>query len=86
MQVLSIRNMRVWIGLNDRETEGRWFWVNGERAAVSGAVLWFGRQPDSFGGNEDCGELIAITRFAFGTSDAPCNGHRIALCEKRYIS
>ena len=85
LQVLSIRNMYVWIGLNDKATEGTWVWVNGERAIVPGAILWIADKPDSLG-NEDCGEIIANNRFAYGTNDAICSRSRIALCEKRYIS
>ena len=85
LQVLSIQNVCVWIGLNDKATDGTWVWVNGERARVPAAILWIAGQPDSLR-NEDCGEIIAVDRFGYGTNDVRCSRRRIALCEKRYIS
>ena len=84
LQVLSIQNLYVWIGLNDKATEGNWVWVNGERAVVPAAVLWLGGQPDNAGGHEDCGEIIPSNTFAYGTNDISCSTLRIGLCEKRY--
>ena len=77
--------MSVWIGLNDKATEGRWVWINGERARVPAAVMWIAGYPDS-NGNEDCGEILAENSSGYGANDAPCSFNRIDLCEKRYSS
>ncbi|XP_036965337.1 C-type lectin domain family 4 member A-like isoform X4 [Acanthopagrus latus] len=50
----------TWIGLNDRDKEGTWRWIDGTPPTV---VYWFETQPDNGGGNpkwgeEDCIHLI----------------------------
>ena len=82
LQLFSIRNMPVWIGLNDKAIEGRWVWINGERAVVPAAVMWQTGQPDN--AQEDCAEIIADNRFSYGTNDATCSLNRVGLCEKEY--
>ncbi|KAJ8267715.1 hypothetical protein COCON_G00128870 [Conger conger] len=45
----SIRETH-WIGLNDRETEGRWVWVDNTTVDSHGTQHWFGKEPDNWAG------------------------------------
>ena len=83
LQILSLQNVNVWIGLNDKETEGTWVWVNEERAMVPANVLWTVNQLDNAGGHEDWGEIRARNEWGYGTNDFPRNSVQLGLCEKR---
>ena len=75
-----------WIGLSDSAREGRWRWLNGNRANPDDGSLWYPNRPQTgSGGNDaDC----AFADFGpgrFGGSfvwDVPCSFDRVALCEK----
>ncbi|CAJ1059161.1 uncharacterized protein LOC115426795 [Xyrichtys novacula] len=45
----------TWIGLTDSAQEGNWMWVDGTPVTTT---YWESRQPDSFKGNQDCGEMV----------------------------
>uniref|UniRef100_A0A674MNK5 C-type lectin domain-containing protein n=1 Tax=Takifugu rubripes TaxID=31033 RepID=A0A674MNK5_TAKRU len=71
---------RAWVGVTDREEEGKWTWVDGTPVNTE-RELWFPGQPDDAFGGEDCGELLAQTQF-IGLNDINCS-HRIHwICEK----
>ena len=57
--------------------------MNGERAVPS-AILWARNQPDNAGNNEDCGEIVRINVYGFGTNDRTCSTRLYALCEKQF--
>ena len=80
---LSELVVSIWIGLSDKRSEGRWYWVNGERT-VRSAVLWAQGQPDNTRNNEDCGAIRTRNRQGFGTNDDRCSKSHLALCEKQY--
>ena len=84
LRILSIRATSVWIGLNDKQTEGTFVWVNGDTAVVPGAVLWRSGEPNDRNGSEDCGEVVARSGWGYGTNDLLCSKSRVAVCEKRY--
>ena len=41
----------MWLGLNDRATEGSWVWSDGTAVDYEN---WSGAGADSYGGDEDC--------------------------------
>ena len=46
-----------WIGATDDATEGTWAWVDGTDFSFE---RWGFGEPNDFGGNEDCAQLIAV--------------------------
>lgn len=58
----------VWIGVNDRETEGAYEWADGEPVS---RFNWSEGQPDNFQGQENCAEIRQIDQL---WNDRPCGG------------
>ncbi|XP_029968471.1 C-type lectin domain family 10 member A-like [Salarias fasciatus] len=73
------KNINSWIGLNDREQEGTWKWVNGAPLTFT---LWEKNQPDNWKGNskypeEDCVHIS----HCFQWNDSPCMRSQRWICE-----
>ena len=83
LRALSATASVFWIGLNDTDVEGSWYWVNGE-ITVPSAVLWAPDQPDNNGNDEDCGSIVTDNMYGFGTNDGSCKNPHQALCEKQF--
>jgi len=68
----------VWIGANDRASEGSMVWADG---SPLGYANWGDAQPDDFNAQEDCGEKRVLDGGAW--NDGPCDGTpRRFLCER----
>ncbi|XP_047434848.1 CD209 antigen-like protein E isoform X2 [Mugil cephalus] len=69
----------TWIGLTDRETEGKWMWVDGTPLTMS---FWGNGEPNSHDGNdEDCGEMKFLDNEN-SWNDKPCDIETVWICEK----
>ncbi|XP_068583445.1 uncharacterized protein [Cebidichthys violaceus] len=69
----------VWIGLTDRETEGRWKWVDGTLLTKS---FWTPSEPNGYPArDEDCAE---INNYFLENSwnDNQCDHNKLWICEK----
>jgi len=73
-----------WIGLNDKDSEGHWRWVNGNRASTDDVTLWRSGQPNNSGGNQDCGYgyFTRNSRDQFRAGDDECFSRHKSICEK----
>ncbi|KAL6467025.1 hypothetical protein MHYP_G00248290 [Metynnis hypsauchen] len=76
------RGHEAWIGLTDQSTEGTWKWVDDSPLTTK---FWWEREPNDFGGNEDC----AITGYRGAGSDNvstwadyPCNHPVVGICKR----
>ena len=81
-RALSLNNEWIFIGLNDKQTEGTWLWVNGNRASTDDSSLWYGNEPDN--DPYDCADShFGINHvYGFKAFDRNCNSVRKSLCEK----
>ncbi|XP_053474754.1 macrophage mannose receptor 1-like [Ictalurus furcatus] len=77
-KILSSR--KAWIGLNDRETEGVWKWVDGTKLNTG---FWGHGEPN--GAWEDCVVTRDKTDPVWNWSDYPCSRQFIWICEKTVI-
>ncbi|XP_053743830.1 asialoglycoprotein receptor 2-like [Synchiropus splendidus] len=66
----------IWIGLSDRDKEGKWKWVDG--TALTGTNYWASGEPNNADSNEDCAELL---RDSKEWNDVPCGQTLSFICE-----
>ncbi|XP_076824515.1 macrophage mannose receptor 1-like [Clavelina lepadiformis] len=66
----------MWLGMSDISIEGNWEWSDGAPLTY---LNWREGQPNSYGGNEDCGAII--TRNGLW-GDTPCSRHLSFICKK----
>ncbi|KAL6466990.1 hypothetical protein MHYP_G00247940 [Metynnis hypsauchen] len=66
----------AWIGLTDKDTEGRWKWVDGSTLTYG---YWRNGEPNNLF-NEDCAELNPdMNKW----NDKQCSAYHRWICEKR---
>ena len=73
----------VWIGLNDRETEGTWVWESGNQLSPEVAEHWHRRngqrsEPDNARGKEHCALVGGSELY-----DDECGRKLPFVCQKR---
>ncbi|XP_063353638.1 C-type lectin domain family 10 member A-like [Pelmatolapia mariae] len=73
----AITNEHTWIGLNDKEQEGTWKWVDGTPVIFT---YWSEHQPDDGGGKEDCAHFRNDEKKSW--NDIPCSTSLKWICEK----
>ena len=71
--------LQYWIGITDHEQEGAW-------KARDGRILelfaWWGKgEPNDYGGDEDCAELVLSSRTVGFVNDVNCYDSNALLCE-----
>ena len=73
----GVSGATLWIGLDDRETEGTFLWVDSSAPEVT---AWREGEPNDHGEGEDC---VAYTGSGAdrGWNDYPCDTQRGFLCE-----
>ncbi|KAM3924440.1 hepatic lectin-like isoform 2-T2 [Leptodactylus fuscus] len=72
-------NNAYWIGLTDIEAEGNWTWVDGTDYKTS-FKFWKPNEPNSYGGKEDCVQLVKEAKW----NDRACDDtNNFAVCEKK---
>ena len=73
---------KFWIGLNDRQTEGKFEWTDGSSVDYTKWGYDYDnrrRQPDNRGGDEDC-VYMYMTNTWF---DSACDQELAFMCEKK---
>uniref|UniRef100_A0A669BZR7 C-type lectin domain-containing protein n=1 Tax=Oreochromis niloticus TaxID=8128 RepID=A0A669BZR7_ORENI len=81
--LVSFTQKQTWIGLNDKEEEGRWKWVDG--TPLTSLTFWSPRQPDNGGedpqwGEEDCVHIRTDGNTLW--NDRSCRNSFPWVCEK----
>ncbi|XP_059195613.1 C-type lectin domain family 10 member A-like isoform X1 [Centropristis striata] len=66
----------TWIGLSDKDREGKWVWVDGTE--LQGDEFWQDGEPNNSDGDEDCAE---VSRSAKRFNDVPCSRRFSWACE-----
>ncbi|XP_068596910.1 CD209 antigen-like [Brachionichthys hirsutus] len=72
-------SQNAWIGLTDMIDEGHWIWVDGNPVTTT---YWQAGQPNSYGGKQDCGELVPASSGDGEWNDDGCFAPQIWICEK----
>ncbi|XP_069010436.1 asialoglycoprotein receptor 1-like isoform X2 [Embiotoca jacksoni] len=75
----TFTKLPVWIGLNDKETEGTWKWIDGTPLTFT---HWATNQPDEWlphAGGEDCAHITEQSRQ---WNDATCKASMNWICEE----
>ncbi|XP_039455664.1 CD209 antigen-like protein E isoform X1 [Oreochromis aureus] len=79
--LVSFIQKPTWIGLNDKEEEGRWKWVDG--TPLSFLTYWRTGQPDNGGGDPQWGEEDCVhIRTDSSWNDLSCGNSLPWVCEK----
>ncbi|KAL3044539.1 hypothetical protein OYC64_012934 [Pagothenia borchgrevinki] len=79
LNMLMPKSQNAWIGLTDSLQEGTWMWVDGSNVTTQ---FWQPGQPNSYNGNQDCGENVQKTPGVGQWNDDGCFAVQNWICEK----
>ncbi|XP_074505163.1 uncharacterized protein LOC141775571 isoform X2 [Sebastes fasciatus] len=68
----------AWTGMTDSIIEGIWMWVDGTPVTTT---YWGEDQPNSYDGNQDCGETVQKSSGVGEWNDDGCFGDQNFICE-----
>ncbi|KAF0293133.1 Alpha-N-acetylgalactosamine-specific lectin [Amphibalanus amphitrite] len=78
---------RVWLGVTDRHSEGRFEAEDGTPLGLLHGHRWAATQPDDYRGvdpeGEDCLEMVAATTDFGAWNDESCRSQLLPLCQLR---
>lgn len=83
MKFFSLLRGNAWIGLSDRENEGRWMWEDG--TSFKNPKWWTEGEPNDANENEDCAHLNRVSNLV-GLNDNECNALFSYICEAKPMS
>ena len=72
----------LWIGLNDIDKEGFFYWVD-RVSSTSANTKWYTGEPSNSNNLEDCAELNYSGHPLYTINDAGCTLSKPGLCEAR---
>ncbi|XP_037108053.1 CD209 antigen-like isoform X1 [Syngnathus acus] len=75
---LFTSKQEIWIGLTDEGVEGQWKWVDGTALSLE---YWADGQPNSYHGDQDCGEFWCRSSGKAEWNDEKCSSQRYWVCE-----
>ncbi|XP_060744843.1 C-type lectin domain family 4 member M-like [Tachysurus vachellii] len=70
---------KAWIGLNDRDTEGVWKWLD-DISLTTG--YWGHGEPNSKAGDEDCVITCEMSDIVWNWADYPCDYEFFWICDR----
>ncbi|KAM6980230.1 C-type lectin domain family 4 member M-like [Aplochiton taeniatus] len=76
---LGENGKNAWMGLSDILQEGLWTWVDGTPLTLN---FWEEGQPNSHGGNQDCGEFVHRSGGRGDWNDDGCFAEQNWICEQ----
>ena len=71
--------LQYWVGITDHTQEGKWQASDGRVAQLSS--WWRKGEPNDYGGDEDCAELVLASSSAGVLNDVNCYDSNALLCE-----
>ncbi|XP_054454006.1 C-type lectin domain family 4 member M-like [Anoplopoma fimbria] len=76
---LLTTGQNAWIGLTDSVVEGKWTWADGTPVTTT---YWKAGQPNSYNGNQDCGETVQKSPGVGEWNDEGCSAVQMFICEQ----
>ena len=78
-----MRDTQIWIGLTDKQDEGKFVWQSGRPfSLVSKPSAWLRGQPYDFEGGQDC-VVVDVSPNELGMNDVECYEVSTFMCQKR---
>merc|ERR1719410_2536533 len=76
-EIYGLSTEDAWLGLNDRDNEGKWAWTDGSEYDFKN---WYPGEPNNWGGGEDCTTSSHRWSRSRKWNDARCSNARPFMC------